>query len=112
MLTAEEVAAIRRLPRDLNWFDWWNKNGQDEFNKATTECGVKDPEALRTKFLFLLSKRWVNQPSTLQPYHKHHGQNVLCDDTGEEFVQIWFLDRDAVVTTVIDRTALASGWQL
>ena len=51
-------------------------------------------------------RAWINQPSTLQPYHKYHGLNVLYD--GDE-KRIYFLS-GAVISMEIDPTVLEIGW--
>ena len=57
-----------------------------------------------------INRMWINQPSTLQPFHSYHGQNVLCHDTSEKFVRIHFAAGD-VISMEIDRAALSPGWQ-
>jgi hypothetical protein len=52
---------------------------------------------------------WINQPSTLQDYHKLNGKNVLADMTEEQVVDIYFLSGE-VVSQRISRMALSEGW--
>jgi hypothetical protein len=59
---------------------------------------------------------WINQPSTLQPYHKYHGMNVLVDmnDTaknhaGETCVWVYFTQGDTVSVSIA-KVALSHGW--
>ncbi len=43
-------------------------------------------------------RMWINQPSTLQPYHSFHGQNVWAVDSGGDEVDVCFTnDEDAGV---------------
>ena len=63
------------------------------------------------KFSFHQIKRmWVNQPSTLQPDHKLNGTNVLALDTGEKYIEIFFLNGD-VISQRIARLSLSLGWK-
>lgn len=54
-------------------------------------------------------RAWINQPSTLQPYHKWHGQKVLVVEN-ENDVRVYFLDGE-VISMKIDRLALSPGWK-
>ena len=56
-----------------------------------------------------MKRRWVNQPSTTQPYHHLHGTNVLAVWTASECT-IYFLVGDTI-SQVIDPAALAEGWR-
>ena len=51
-------------------------------------------------------RAWINQPSTLQSYHKYHGMNVLYDADEK---RIYFLSGD-VISMQIDPTVLEIGW--
>lgn len=56
-----------------------------------------------------LQRMWVNQPSTLQPYHKLNGVRVLAHlEYGDTF-RIYFLS-GSVISQQIDKTALSKGW--
>lgn len=57
-----------------------------------------------------LRRMWVNQPSTLQPYHALHGINVLAQPEYGSTMRIWFLSGDCV-SQQICRSALSDGWQ-
>lgn len=37
-------------------------------------------------------RAWINQPSTLQPLHNLHGKRCIVQDTGEDYVYIWFTE--------------------
>lgn len=42
-------------------------------------------------------KRWVNQPSTLQPLHQYHGKNIVFSCFGENGnVEVWIVPDDIV----------------
>jgi hypothetical protein len=59
-----------------------------------------------------LKRMWVNQPSTLQADHRHHGARVLVDfsdTTFEHSVRCWFTS-GKVVSSQINRQALSPGW--
>jgi hypothetical protein len=51
-------------------------------------------------------RKWINQPSTLQPFHKLHGMNVLYDPDEE---RVYFTSGD-VISQQIDPIALSDGW--
>ncbi len=57
-----------------------------------------------------IRRAWINQPSTLQMYHKWHGTNVLADYTHWPGITIYFLSGD-VVSMVVDSPALSPGWR-
>lgn len=52
-------------------------------------------------------RMWINQPSTLQPYHQYHGVNVLWDPKEEV---AYFLYGNAI-GMAIPRLPLSPGWQ-
>lgn len=55
-------------------------------------------------------RMWVNQPSSLQPYHNLHGRRVLMvNGMCKKHVLIYFVD-GPVVSQMIDRSALSYGW--
>lgn len=54
-------------------------------------------------------RMWVNQPSTLQPDHKLHGSLVYAADTGEKYIDIYFLNGPAI-SQRIARLSLSEGW--
>ena len=35
---------------------------------------------------------WIDQPSTLQPYHDQHGQRCIVMDDGNEIVDVYFTE--------------------
>jgi hypothetical protein len=37
-------------------------------------------------------RAWINQPSTLQPLNKLHGQRCIVHDTGDQSVTLYFTD--------------------
>ena len=56
-----------------------------------------------------MERMWINQPSTLQPYHNLHGVRVLAIHEYDSTWQIYFLSGD-VISQQIDRLALSDGW--
>jgi hypothetical protein len=56
-------------------------------------------------------RMWINQPSTLQPFHKLHGTNVLAArEQGTDRVRrVYFLSGD-VISQQMPRQALSEGW--
>lgn len=52
---------------------------------------------------------WINQPSTLQPLHKHHGQNVIAVPYTNNAKAVYFLAGDTI-SMVVPSEVLAEGW--
>lgn len=109
LLTNEEAAALAKLPPSD--FGWFGEEAIEQFDKIASESGVKDTESFRAKVNFELRKVWVNQPSTLQPHHEHHGLRGYCEDTGEQMVRVWLISGNTVFSTTVDRMALAT-WRV
>jgi hypothetical protein len=53
-----------------------------------------------------MRRMWINQPSTLQPFHEHHGKNVLYD--GE---YIWFTSGAVINSQIPNENILSEGWK-
>lgn len=58
----------------------------------------------------MIERMWINQPSTLQPFHKLHGSNVLALPDGGDFVRVYFVSGD-VISQLIPKLALSKGWK-
>ena len=56
-----------------------------------------------------LKRMFVNQPSTLQPYHDLHGVNVLAVKETDEYYRAYFLSGSVVSMQILTR-ALSDGW--
>jgi len=54
-------------------------------------------------------RAWINQPSTLQPLHRRHGQNVLAFHEDATHCRIYFLSGDAASARV-PTLCLSPGW--
>ena len=54
-----------------------------------------------------MERRWINQPSTLQPYHRWHGVNVLFDRLKD---RAWFLSGPVSNITCESRYT-SPGWR-
>ncbi len=60
---------------------------------------------------------WINQPSTLQPYHNLHGKNVLCDYDWDYYAptvgNIWqiYFTEGCTHSMRIEGNALSNGWK-
>lgn len=52
---------------------------------------------------------WINQPSTLQPLHKYHGQNVLAVPYTDDSQAVYFLS-GGVISMVVPSLALSEDW--
>jgi hypothetical protein len=57
----------------------------------------------------LISRMWINQPSSNQPYHSMHGTNVLAQEDGGRTMRIYFLS-GYIISQQICRSALSKGW--
>jgi hypothetical protein len=56
-----------------------------------------------------MKRMWINQPSTLQPFHKLHGARVLVEDPVVGFRRIWFTSGD-VISMELPTMVLSEGW--
>jgi hypothetical protein len=55
-------------------------------------------------------RMWINQPSTLQPDHDHHGKNVIIsNEPYSQFYRAHFLS-GPVVSMLIASESLSEGW--
>jgi len=54
-------------------------------------------------------RKWINQPSTLQPLHHLHGTNVIAITEYGNTWRIYFLSGD-VVSQQADGLSLSDGW--
>lgn len=55
-----------------------------------------------------ITRKWINQPSALQQYHKLHGTHVLYDSDKEE---IYFLSGNTISQQYNTKAqALSDGW--
>lgn len=58
----------------------------------------------------MLKRCWVNQPSTLQVHHKHHGARVLADFTSyHPMVRVYFTG-GVIISCLMHASALSGGW--
>jgi len=51
-------------------------------------------------------RKWINQPSALQPYHKLDGARVLYDVDNE----VVYFTEGNVISQQIDPLVLSDGW--
>lgn len=58
-----------------------------------------------------MRRMWINQPSTSQPWHRHHGREVLAEGRRDhgEFVRVWFTG-GVEISAMISQAALSNGW--
>lgn len=57
-------------------------------------------------------RMWINQPSTLQGLHRHHGQNVTMLPTPEKHSNcctVYPVD-GTIISMVVPVTCLSEGW--
>jgi hypothetical protein len=57
----------------------------------------------------LPKRMWVNQPSTLQPFHNLHGTNVLAIPEREGIYRIYFL-AGPIIDQELSALCLSDGW--
>jgi hypothetical protein len=64
-----------------------------------------------------LRRMWVNQPSTLQPEHEHHGKNVLVMEENGKLVEVypgivyvWFTS-GPIESQKMFTLSLSEGWK-
>ncbi len=57
-------------------------------------------------------RMWINQPSTLQPDHKLHGQEVLASFPSDRdgFIRV-YPNSGALIATSVHKSILESGWK-
>lgn len=56
-----------------------------------------------------LQRMWINQPSTLQPYHELHGVNVLAAPEYDDTYRVYFLS-GPIESMQLFRSCLSVGW--
>lgn len=54
-------------------------------------------------------RMWINQPSTLQPYHNLHGTNVLAVREYDDTWSVFFLSGE-IVSQQVPGSSLSKGW--
>jgi hypothetical protein len=62
----------------------------------------------------LLKRMWINQPSTLQAFHKDHGKNVLVDfseNLHSNAVTVYFLE-GSIIASRMTKDALSPNWRV
>lgn len=56
-----------------------------------------------------MKRMWINQPSSLESYHKWHGIQVLAMREYDDTYMVYFLEGQ-VISMQISRYALSEGW--
>lgn len=59
--------------------------------------------------MHILKRMWVNQPSTIQPYHDLNGLRVLAHHEYGDTWRVYFL-AGPIVSQQIHQSALSGGW--
>jgi len=54
-------------------------------------------------------RMWVNQPSSHQPHHAHHGTRVLALAEDPTTMRVYFLE-GPVISMQMGRESLSEGW--
>ena len=57
-----------------------------------------------------MRRMWINQPSTLQRFHKWHGMNVLAQKESEKVSRVYFLS-GPIISQQIPSNVLSTGWR-
>lgn len=57
-----------------------------------------------------IERMWINQPSSQQPLHSLHGQNVLAAHESENMYRIYFLS-GKTVSMRAHKMCLSLGWK-
>lgn len=57
-----------------------------------------------------LTRMWINQPSTLDPHHALHGNNVLARRVTVDAMEIFFLAGDEV-SLQVGLNVVSPGWR-
>ena len=59
-----------------------------------------------------MERYWINQPSTLQPYHEYHGVEVYGPEklTGD-YTHVYFIS-GPIISMRIQTLALSPGWRI
>ena len=59
-------------------------------------------------------RMWINQPSTLQPYHELHGTNVLAIPGRPNYFWVYYLTNNTngrdIISNEVHSIALSNGW--
>lgn len=88
--------------------------------RVYTDSGDKTPLGLYRSIIRVInrhplkeSKRlrrfWINQPSTMQDYHKLHGVNVLANPGTNKICDCYFVSGN-LISQRIHKLALSPGW--
>lgn len=59
--------------------------------------------------MILPCRAWINQPSLLQPLHKHHGMLVIATYCHMGLVRVFPISGD-VISMIICASSLSKGW--
>jgi hypothetical protein len=61
-----------------------------------------------------MARYWVNQPSSLQPAHDYHGQNVIAPENMNDIdgpsVAVYFQNGPAI-SAIFPKLSLSRGWK-
>lgn len=59
-------------------------------------------------------RMWINQPSTLQPYHELNGINVIAIPARPNYFWVYFLTNNTngsdIISQEVHCNALSNGW--
>jgi hypothetical protein len=57
-----------------------------------------------------IDRKWINQPSTLQPLHEYHGTNVLAEKLPTGDYCVYLLSGEKFGITPVPARSLSPGW--
>lgn len=107
-----EVVLVDVDQDDRVWAHLHDYLRREKQYKPDVSLDINGAERESTASNFFSDKRfkraWVNQPSTSQPWHQHHGQKVLVVDTGEASVAVYFTE-GPIISGIAPRNVLSIG---
>ena len=56
-----------------------------------------------------VNRMWINQPSTLHPFHEFHGQNVIAEISSDDTTMV-YPTSGYIISMQVPITVLTSGW--
>lgn len=77
-----------------------NKSRIENFNQVTYMSKLKN-----------IGRYWINQPSSLQPLHKHHGERVIAFKEYQGSFRAFFAKNGNNISMSVSPLALSQGWK-
>lgn len=96
---------IKRIFLSKGFKEKEQDNGEVDLNPYVYEAAI----TLLNSYMPKPERMWINQPSTLQPLHARHGENVLAVPYTPGSHAVYYLQGD-VVSSVVPSNVLSVGW--